>query len=114
MSGQADLSITDVLEEYAREVTDEIRDVIDAEAKQAAENLRATSPRGRRSKYARGWVSEPDGDGAIVYNKTEPSLTHLLEHGHATLAGGRTAARPHIGPEEQATAERLVSHFAAD
>lgn len=53
--------------------------------------------RKKTGEYAKGWrVSKPkpiEGVGAssVVYNTTKPSLTHLLEKGHAKIGGGRVA-----------------------
>lgn len=71
--------------------------------KNAVRELRQTSPKGYRGKYAKGWALKVQKKGcAIVYNK-EYQLTHLLEHGHKTrLKTGQygkkanTAAQSHI------------------
>ena len=46
-------------------------------------------------------------DGAIVYNASQPSLTHLLENGHDVISHGvkvgRARAIPHIKPVEEET-----------
>lgn len=45
---------------------------------------------------------------AVIYNKKQPGLAHLLEHGHAKVGGGRTRALEHVLPvEEQLAGEAL-------
>lgn len=47
------------------------------------------------ASYASGWkASKPKpiegiGVSSVIYNATKPSLTHLLEKGHAKVNGGR-------------------------
>lgn len=68
-------------------------------AKQTVQKLEEASPKGERYKnartrsksYAKTWtfVYYPQYDEAVVYNKENYWLTHLLEHGHfdATKVG---------------------------
>ena len=42
----------------------------------------------------------PANLAAVLYNKTDGALTHLLEHGHALRQGGRSPAIVHIQPVE--------------
>lgn len=82
--------------------------------KEAVKELRATSPKGYRGKYAKGWTVKREKKGTvIVYNK-EYRLTHLLERGHATRLksgkyGNKAQARAieHIAP----VAERVEQDF---
>lgn len=51
--------------------------------------------------YMGGFQSHVERGGEIVGevgNKNKPGLVHLLEKGHATLTGRRTAAYPHMEP----------------
>jgi hypothetical protein len=83
-------SIGKASEEIVRQVAEDV-----------AEELQKTPPTPKRTgKYARGWKAgdtKHDRVGecfVIVANHTEPSLTHLLEHGHG---GPHPAhAQPHI------------------
>ena len=93
-------SIVKALAEY----TDEIEKGLEVEKKSVAEKavqtLKTTSPK-KTGKYAKGWASKKDGTTYVVFNKTVPQLTHLLEYGHAKANGGRVAGKPHIRPVEE-------------
>lgn len=105
------------------EYVQEVQDAIDAAAKEAAEltarELKTTSPKrekGRgKGKYARGWkvkkVYQAHLVSFIVYNSTQPGLTHVLEHGHVARnqygSYGRVRAIPHIGRAADAGIQRF-------
>ena len=73
-----------------------------------------SSKRPSTGKYASGWTSKTEKNRlyttVTIYNRT-PGLPHLLEHGHAIVAGGRVAGqfegKEHIAPVE----EKLVNEF---
>lgn len=56
-------------------------------------------------KYSKGWSMRSTELGIIIYNKTLPGLTFLLEHGHNVIRNGakvgQTKAYPHIKPAEE-------------
>ena len=58
----------------------------------------------KRRRYSNGWMykMEPGSNrwaaSAVIYNKRQPGIAHLLEHGHAKVNGGRTNPRVHIQP----------------
>lgn len=60
-------------------------------------------------EYMGGFASAQVKGGATpageVGNKTKPGLVHLLEKGHVTLTGRRTAAFPHMAPAFEDMAE---------
>ncbi len=95
--------ITQALREYTADVVEEIDRQAIKIANKTVKELKQTSPRrihgGRH--YADGWARTKTEDGQVIYNKTKPGLTHLLEHGHAFRSGGRARAFPHILPAEE-------------
>ena len=93
--------ITKALYEYTSEVEAEM-DIIKSDvADETVNMLKVNSPKGRRSKYAKGWRKKKDGTGYVIHNATDAGLTHLTEKGHAKRNGGRTKAQPHISIAEQ-------------
>lgn len=102
-----------VLDEYEKELDENVNIVMHAVAKEAAAKLKAESPK-KTGEYARGWKVKNDFDSKTytVYNATKPGLTHLLENGHLGRnqygTWGRVPGKKHIEPvEEWATAEAL-------
>lgn len=113
------LDVKDLLNEYS----DSIQEGIDKEAqdiaKEAVNELKATSPKRPKSgKYARGWrVNTKKGRGFInctVHNATNWQLTHLLENGHRIMRNGEKVgvadAKVHIRPVEQ----KVISQYQHD
>lgn len=87
-------------------------------SKKAVAELKATSPKGngpQSGQYASGWASKKTGGGVVIYNKTNPGLTHLLENGHDIVRNGRkvgaAAAQPHIKPVDDMVAEEMVEEI---
>ena len=104
--------IQKILDEYGDEASVALAEAIEETAKEAQTQLRQKN-QGRKlwKKYPKGWsvqikAGRLDVEG-IVYNKDHYRLTHLLEFGHATRNGGRTAAFPHIA-EVNAFAQKDV------
>ena len=104
-----------ILDSYSREVQEATNKAIDSVAKESASKLRDTSPR-KTGDYAKGWKvkKERGKDGlqtAIVHNKTNYQLTHLLENGHVVRnkkgTYGRTRAIKHIAPVEEWAVDEL-------
>lgn len=89
-----------------------IGDAQKAAAKKAISRIKETAPK-LSGKYAKGWKSTTEktrtGTSTTVYNKDAPGLAHLLEHGHAMVAGGRTVgrvdAKPHLAKAEEEAIE---------
>lgn len=106
-----------ILDDYAKEVRDEVKKDIQQAAKATAKELRSTSPK-QSGDYARSWSVKQQNNGCVVYNKDHYRLTHLLEKGHVirNQSGtyGRAPAQPHIEPAEKKAVEDLVRKIEED
>lgn len=109
------------MEEYAADVSSDMKTEAKAVAKEAVKELKQTSPGGPGSKkghYKDGWSSKVESENAVtigirVYNRKKPGLTHLLEKGHAKRGGGRVEGRPHISVAENNAAENYERRLKA-
>lgn len=103
--------LAQILGIFSKEVTEQLKKDSANIAKETAKEIQAGSPV-RTGKYKRGWSSKktyegPNGIRFVVYNKTKPALTHLLEKPHASKNGGRVRAIPHIRKPEQEAIKKL-------
>ena len=101
------------LKEYSQDVIEGIDEASERIAKSAVKELKVKSPK-KTGEYAKGWAKKTEKkfgetNTIIIYNKTKPGLTHLLEHGHAKRGGGRTKAKPHIRPVEEMVIEEFTT-----
>lgn len=101
------IDLSKIMDEYVKEVDDEVERAADKVGKETVNMLKQTSPKGT-GQYAKGWRVKKEGRQRYVYNATKPQLTHLLENGHAKRGGGRVRAYVHIKPAEEAAAKRFV------
>lgn len=102
-------AVMDYLEDYKEDIDEDVIEVVDEVTKQAKDELKQISPRGKGSRnnpYYRGWAIKLSKKRTgvyhkVIWNRTNYQLTHLLEFSHATRNGGRTRAIPHIRPVEE-------------
>lgn len=111
--------VAQLLDNYTKEVKEKTDKAFEQTAKEAAQKLRQTSPRGKgkhSGDYAKGWTVKRERDKRsglytiTVHNKTHYQLTHLLENGHAMPQGGRWTPPDgkHIEPVEQWSQTEVV------
>lgn len=113
MAIQTGIQIDEILTEYAEKVKKTAEKDIKAVAKECVQKLKATSPV-ESGRYASGWTAKKDGNGMVVYNKAQPGLTHLLEHGHNLRQGGRWKGEPHIKDVEEWAIDELPKRIQED
>lgn len=109
--------IAGILEEYADDVQSNLEEITKEVGKKGAKAVQAQAKATVGGKqYASGWTSQVEvtrlGATATIYNKSQPGLAHLLEHGHVSRNGtgrtfGRVPGHEHIAPVE----EELVDDF---
>ena len=115
--------ILNCIKQYTEEASEKIAEVCKEESETLKENLKRDSPKGNRKKYAKSWkIKKTERNGYVKYEvyNTQGYLTHLLEKGHQNFVGttkgkqkqvhtkgGRTAAYPHIKPNEEKTKETV-------
>jgi len=107
----ADLSnaIAATLAAYSSEVEEKMEQVQNDVSKDAVKALKQVSHPRDTGAYAKSWARKKNrAGGYVIYNRDHYQLTHLLEHGHAKVGGGRVAGIPHIGPVEEDVIRRVL------
>jgi len=101
------------LAEYSQDIVEKVNISSEKIGKEAVKQLRQTSPK-KTGKYAKSWAMATEKEFGqphkrIIHAKAPHyRLTHLLEHGHAKVGGGRVEGRPHIRPAEEMVIEEFV------
>lgn len=120
MAKTVETQLTKILDEYEDEMVEELSRIAETVAKNTRKLLKRTSPRGSSERhYADGWSVKKGkqlngGVNVVVYNRTKPQLTHLLEKGHAKVGGGRVEAIPHIAPAEKRGVEEFLKRVETE
>lgn len=82
---KAAVLIERTLDEFATDQTELFFECMSKAGKMAKKDVINASPKGPKG-YAKGWTirtkREKFGINVLIYNKTHPSLTHLLEKSH--------------------------------
>lgn len=115
-------SVAVQMKELLDEVNEDVRKAtkrgIADVSKESAQKLRNTSPV-KTGTYARGWAVKKEGEmDAVVHNRTDYQLTHLLENGHVIKnkkgTYGRTRGIKHIEPVEEWASDELPRRIMED
>lgn len=98
--------VGEILKTYAQDLDTGTDTVVTKVAKAGVEALKSASQATfKGNKYWRSWSYQVErkriGTRCVIYS-TMPGLPHLLEHGHASVHGGRVGkpvpGRTHIAP----------------
>ena len=107
--------VNDMLSDYSDEVAEAVDVAVTNTATEAVQKLKSANPGFKDKKYSKGWTKNVVRNRlyseAVVYNKTQGRLTHLLEFGHAKRNGGRTRAFPHIAPVNDEVPDIFADEF---
>ena len=107
------------LEDFMTDETDKFVKCMSKAGKMAKKEVVSGSPKGPKN-YAKGWSirtkREKFGVAVLIYNKTHPSLTHLLEKSHVIANKKGTYGRTgpghgqvvHIQPARDKAEEYLL------
>ena len=103
---QLQSTIQQILHDMPQKVDNVIDEAAAKVSKEAVKTLKATSPkRPGGGRYAKGWTTKKAGNTTVVYNRTDASLTHLLENGHDVVVNGKKVGhyggQVHIKPVEK-------------
>lgn len=117
-TGSVAVQMKELLDELNEDVRKSVKDGITAVSKEAVQKLRNTSPR-ETGSYSKGWSVKRMGDmDAVVHNRTDYQLTHLLENGHVIKnkkgTYGRTHGIKHIKPVEEWAVDELPRRIIED
>lgn len=108
--------IADALAAYSKEVVEKIDISSERIGKAAVKKLRAVKFKSGTGEYSKSWTMKTEKEFSqpskrIIHVKAPHyRLTHLLEHGHAKVGGGRVEGIPHIRPAE----EEVIREFTRE
>jgi len=104
--------ITKAVQKYTEDIEDAIELKVDEVADEMLKDVRQNSPV-QSGRYRRGFRKTARDLGGkttrIIWNKSEPTLVHLLEFGHAKVNGGRVSGKPHMRPAYDKNSAKLQS-----
>ncbi len=102
------------LDLFLANTVEDVEAAVQETAVETVKELQQTSP-SLTGDYSESWRQKKDTSirgkwwcSRVVFsNKPDYRLTHLLEHGHAKVDGGRVDERPHIKKAEENAMIRL-------
>ena len=116
---KAEVLIDRTLDSFVNMETEVLFEAISKASKKAKQDLQRVQDPRRYGDYAKGWTirtkREKYGVNSLIYNKSYPGLTHLLEKGHITRNQygqyQRTPAHPHIAKAKDNAVEYLLDEL---
>lgn len=110
------VQMNSILSDYYDTVSKTAEAEISETAKETADKLKETSPKGPRG-YAKSWKVKKIDHTYYVCNEKHYRLTHLLENGHVVRnkygTYGRANPIKHIKPAEEWAQEEVVKRIEA-
>lgn len=108
------IEINTILAQFTSNVDQTVDKTIQSTAKEGVAELKATSPKGASSKYAKSWAVKKTKGTHTIYNK-QPGLTHLLENGHDVIRNGQKVGEakphPHIKDVDDWIGDEIISRL---
>lgn len=103
------VALSDLLEKEALNAEETLEEITHKRALQLRDKLRLRSPKDT-GDYAKGWaiktVTRNHEKVKVLYNKTKPWLTYVLEYGNA-----HQGARPHIRTALLETTDEIIEEL---
>ena len=105
--------VEELLDQYGKQCSGVVNEAVHEVSKEALKKLKKEAPK-RTGRYKKGWKVKKNDDkfsaNDILYGKEASTyaIAHLLEHGHATRNGGRTAPIPHVKNVEEWAQKALL------
>ena len=97
LAGEIALAVKNYTDDVAASVAEEVERTTKAVLKDIKDGSPVDS-----GEYKKGWrVKKSKGGGSIkntIYQKTKPSLVHILENGYVRRSGVRYDGKPHLRP----------------
>ena len=106
--------VEELLDQYGKQCSGVVNEAVHEVSKEALKKLKKEAPK-RTGLYKKGWKVKKNDDkfaaNDILYGKEASTyaIAHLLEHGHATRNGGRTAPIPHVKNVEEWAQKALLN-----
>lgn len=107
----------EILQEYGDEATSAMKEAVPQVAKKARDEVKNHAPVGTRKKgyKKQGFkvqkTSETVATLQYEIGANDYRLAHLLEHGHATVKGGRTKPQPHFKYGDEYVEDNLLKEI---
>lgn len=121
-----DKAVRQILSDYSDDVSKNLDEITKKVGKKGAELLKAESlsdfpdSKKHKKRYGQTWTSQAETGRlyttVTIYNR-QAGLPHLLENGHALVAGGRNlgsvAGREHIAPVAEKLEEQYIKEVVS-